>query len=634
MDSIENMKQILNNYKEKNKKIEELAKQKIEVKETLNRENNRLKLSKKRLETELRDIEEGKLTLNDYELMIDNVQNGKKNSYYNKLINEYKEKIGNLEKEITNKEDAIKNETNEHIQKINEKIENEENAKKEIASDENISKVEKGIKDFHEEIRNNKNKTEENIEEKNKEIEEKESKLKSVQAKRFYEYSKGIVLPQSEEEVNLENDIKILKKEKNTIKMKSEEEEENTNKEIYEYTEILKELYKISEEEKHSSKIEIKEEAIKEQQSKHKNAEKAQENTDAQQYVAKKGENIEENQIISTNMEHKKDDETISEKATITDAIDQQNSESPEKKNKTVSKSKEELHNMSEYLDKFVLGPEDHIEENLTEKQKVYKDYGDIEGVEEEFQKDTIGTKAERENQEELDNTTKQELYKNFEGLNEAETTAIEIQDNKNNKKEIVIKESTNEVIVDGNQEKSLQLNEILKNKAKIFNRSNVNQISKEITGNRFKAFLLKRKINPAVIRVLENEEEIKEYLTAIYNKETKELPFDLIHDMTDSKLNLVDKIKMKRFAKTENRLGAKVIGKGYDLNTALEAGTQSRESTEEKKENRFLSDIDQRDNPNVDPKKALEQAQEKAASVETIKIKPEDIKIGPNEKD
>ena len=103
---------------------------------------------------------------------------------------------------------------------------------------------------------------------------------------------------------------------------------------------------------------------------------------------------------------------------------------------------------------------------------------------------------------------------------------------------------------------------------------------------------------------------------------------------MTDSKLNLVDKIKMKRFAKTENRLGAKVIGKGYDLNTALEEGTQSRESTEEKKENRFLSDIDQRDNPNVDPKKALEQAQEKAASVETIKIGPEHITIEPNEKD
>lgn len=379
-------------------------------------------------------------------------------------------------------------------------------------------------------------------------------------------------------------------------KKKEKELEENITLQINkEYKEILLNFNKIDRDDYGQVNIYKKEEAIKEQQSKHKNTEKAQENTDA---------------------------------------IDQQNSESPEKKNKTVSKSKEELHKMAENLDKFVLGPEDHIEENLTEKQKVYKDYGDIEGVEEEFQKDTIGTKAERENQEELDNTTKQELYKNFEGLNESETTAIEIQDNKNNKKEIVIKESTNEVIVNGNQEKSLQLNEILKNKAKIFNRSNVNQISKEITGNRFKAFLLKRKINPAVIRVLENEEEIKEYLTAIYNKETKELPFDLIHDMTDSKLNLVDKIKMKRFAKTENRLGAKVIGKGYDLNTALEAGTQSRESTEEKKENRFLSDIDQRDNPNVDPKKALEQAQEKAASVETIKIGPEDITIEPNEKD
>lgn len=120
----------------------------------------------------------------------------------------------------------------------------------------------------------------------------------------------------------------------------------------------------------------------------------------------------------------------------------------------------------------------------------------------------------------------------------------------------------------------SISIAEVLENKKSQFRRLDIKNICKEIAGGRFGAFLLGRKVNPEIVSVLQHDtEQLKDYITSIYQK--KELPFELIHDLDG--IGILGKIKMNKFAKSEEKLGAKVIGKLFDRNRAIDGVKDSK---------------------------------------------------------
>ena len=125
-------------------------------------------------------------------------------------------------------------------------------------------------------------------------------------------------------------------------------------------------------------------------------------------------------------------------------------------------------------------------------------------------------------------------------------------------------------------------IQEVFETKKDKFKRLQVNKKCKEIAKNPVSAFLLKRKVNPAIVAVLEhNEEQLTEYISSLYNK--KELPFGLVHDLRDT--NIVTKLMRNRFTRVESKLGAEVLGSElFNKNKALPPA-QKPYKTEERKE-------------------------------------------------
>lgn len=118
-----------------------------------------------------------------------------------------------------------------------------------------------------------------------------------------------------------------------------------------------------------------------------------------------------------------------------------------------------------------------------------------------------------------------------------------------------------------GNRD-SISIAEVLESKKSQFSRLDIKNICKEIAGGKIKGLLLGRKVNPEIVSVLQNNpEQLKDYITSIYQK--KELPFELTHHLRG--IGILDKIRMNRFARIEEKLGATVIGKLFDKNRALD---------------------------------------------------------------
>ena len=117
-------------------------------------------------------------------------------------------------------------------------------------------------------------------------------------------------------------------------------------------------------------------------------------------------------------------------------------------------------------------------------------------------------------------------------------------------------------------KEDKISIAEVLESKKSQFRRLDIKNICKEIAGGRFGAFILGRKVNPEIVSVLQHDtEQLKDYITSIYQK--KELPFELTHNLDG--IGILDKIKMNKFARNEEKLGARVIGKLFDRNKAID---------------------------------------------------------------
>lgn len=150
--------------------------------------------------------------------------------------------------------------------------------------------------------------------------------------------------------------------------------------------------------------------------------------------------------------------------------------------------------------------------------------------------------------------------------------------DQKNNEiKYIEILEKDNNILyIDGNkQEYVISKEKAIEEKRQKFKRLGISKLCKEIAGGRISGNLLKRKINPEIVAVLQNNpEQLKEYITCI--KEKRKLPFELVHDLTN--LNIIEKFKLNKFVKAEEKIGAKVLNKLFDKNKTFEVTAKTRE--------------------------------------------------------
>ena len=103
--------------------------------------------------------------------------------------------------------------------------------------------------------------------------------------------------------------------------------------------------------------------------------------------------------------------------------------------------------------------------------------------------------------------------------------------------------------------------------KKELFKDLKISDVCKELTDSKISSLLLKRKINPNIVSVLrEHPEQLKEYIISL--KEKKDLPFELVHNLQD--ISLWKKFRLNKFAKIEEKLGAKVLGKVFDKNKTL----------------------------------------------------------------
>ena len=158
---------------------------------------------------------------------------------------------------------------------------------------------------------------------------------------------------------------------------------------------------------------------------------------------------------------------------------------------------------------------------------------------------------------------TIEELRRQFEGLNNStkdKIIGIEVKEGS---------DIINITKINENDEKQTikiekKIEEILKNRKKIFAEPDVAEVLDAIEPSKFKQFLLKRKLSPIVLKVLNENKQNKtiiDYIEAIKNKENCE-NLEIKHDLSRTVLKGNLKRMMKRIAKTENKIdGIEVLG-------------------------------------------------------------------------
>ena len=87
------------------------------------------------------------------------------------------------------------------------------------------------------------------------------------------------------------------------------------------------------------------------------------------------------------------------------------------------------------------------------------------------------------------------------------------------------------------------KLSTIIDNK-KIYKNFRIFQKCHELTTSRFKRRKLQKILNPAIIKGLNDNVEIMEYIRCV--KDKSKLPFELEHDTANSILNFTNRRKMK----------------------------------------------------------------------------------------
>ena len=77
-------------------------------------------------------------------------------------------------------------------------------------------------------------------------------------------------------------------------------------------------------------------------------------------------------------------------------------------------------------------------------------------------------------------------------------------------------------------------------------------------------------------------------WVKSIYNK--SKFPFELKHDL--SGLNIIDKFKLRKHTKTEERCGAEILGKIWNKNKALSEGKQDVSKLEQESKDEIAASV------------------------------------------
>ena len=221
--------------------------------------------------------------------------------------------------------------------------------------------------------------------------------------------------------------------------------------------------------------------------------------------------------------------------------------------------------NQKESKEKFEKDWEEAIKENkeFDKRKAVRKDLDErTERAIENNKKEILGENSGNTNGSKP-TRTKEELIKQFENSSNSQKDSIV---------GIEIKEGSNIInITTKNEDGKKQTNkienkmeEILKDKKRIFAEPMVAEIINAVEPSKFKQFLLKRKLSPIVLNALNENEQNKtilDYVEAIKNKENC-VNLEIKHDLSHTVLKGNLKRMMKRIAKTENKIdGMEVVG-------------------------------------------------------------------------
>lgn len=133
---------------------------------------------------------------------------------------------------------------------------------------------------------------------------------------------------------------------------------------------------------------------------------------------------------------------------------------------------------------------------------------------------------------------------------------------------------------------------QIEEEKKYMFKRLEIMDICKENTSNILQRINLYRKVNPAIVTVLKNDKEsIKQYIKDLKNKE--EFKFDLTHDL--SRLNVFQKLKERKYTRTEEKCNAQILRKIFNKNKALaepKEGKKSKKNTSTQAHKDFIKTL------------------------------------------
>lgn len=169
------------------------------------------------------------------------------------------------------------------------------------------------------------------------------------------------------------------------------------------------------------------------------------------------------------------------------------------------------------------------------------------------------------EEQPENNKTEKPEEQQKDNKTNESEEEYEDIYSNSQDSvKAIHIEAATGKAYVDTfkNNKKEIDIKEAIQNRKGLYKRINLKEIMENAgVESRINQFMLKRKINPVILKAINEDEKMTEkYIYSLINE--KEFPFEYKHDLENSNLSFKDMALMNRVALKESKIdGNEVIG-------------------------------------------------------------------------
>ena len=206
--------------------------------------------------------------------------------------------------------------------------------------------------------------------------------------------------------------------------------------------------------------------------------------------------------------------------------------------------------------------PEEQQENNKTDKSEEQQENNKTDKPEEQQE----NNKTDKPEEQQEDNKTdKPEGQQEDNKANDPEEEYEDIYSNSQDfVKAIHIEAATGKAYIDTfkNNKKEIDIKEAIENRKGLYKRINLKEIMEKAgVESRINQFMLKRKINPVILKAINEDEKMTEkYIYSLINE--KEFPFEYKHDLENSNLSFKDMALMNRVALKESKIdGNEVIG-------------------------------------------------------------------------